>query len=185
MTLRRGEIELNGQRKDDGVDADCGHGDGQEGVLVAEPVVRDSHHRIGHLGPSRQDWRTPSHLFADLNREFGFDIDLAASPDNALCRRYYTEADDALRQPWAPWACYLNPPYARLYPWVQKAYDESRKGATVVMLLPASTDTRWYHDIIQPHAEVRFLRGRLKFEGAQHPATFASMLAIFRPWRVG
>lgn len=143
-----------------------------------------SHHRIGHLGASRQDWRTPRWLFDQLNAEFRFDLDLAASHDNYLCPHYYTESHDALTRRWAPYSCWCNPPYKRLGPWVQKAYDESRKGATVVMLLPASTDSRWYHDIIQPHAEVRFLRGRLKFEGAKHPATFASMIVVFYPWTV-
>jgi len=143
-----------------------------------------SHHRIGHLGPSVQSWRTPRWLFDQLNAEFRFALDAAASPDNALCRRYYTEADDALTQPWAPWSCYVNPPYAKLYPWVQKAYDESRKGATVVMLLPASTGSKWFHEYVwnKPKVEVRFFRGRLKFEGAQYVAPFESCVVIFRPW---
>lgn len=167
---------MNGQRKDAGVDADCGRSDGQE---------RPSHHRIGHLGAGRQTWRTPRPLWDALNAEFRFTLDAAACEESTLCPQFYSEEHNALVQPWAPHTTWINPPYRRLYPWVEKAYQESRKGATVVMLLPASTDTRWYHDIIQPHAEVRFLRGRLKFEGAQHPATFASMVVVFRPWRVG
>lgn len=143
-----------------------------------------SHHRVGHLGPSVQSWRTPRWLFDQLNAEFNFFLDVAASRENALCQYFYVEEEDALTQPWAPYACWCNPPYRHLYPWVQKAYDESRKGATVVMLLPASTGSRWFHEIVQPHAEVRFLRGRLRFEGAKHSATFDSMVVVFRPWKV-
>jgi len=183
---------------------DSGHGEGQHIVFVdrvmqpsdgAENCVSgekssllSSHHRIGHLGPSRQDWRTPPALFEALNREFRFNLDGAADEDSALCSRYYTEYSDALKQPWhrdsGGGAIFLNPPYAKLGPWVEKAYQESRKGATVVMLLPASTGARWFHEVVQPHAEIRFLQGRLKFEGAKHPATFDSMVIVFRPWRV-
>lgn len=184
-------------------DGDCGHGErnlttranlSTPQLEILESVDNraseikysfpSSHHRIGHLGASRQDWRTPRWLFDQLNAEFRFDFDAAASAENRLCVLYMTEELDALMHPWAPLSTFVNPPYAKLYPWVQKAYDESRKGATVVMLLPASTDTKWFHEIVQPHAEVRFLRGRLRFEGAEHPATFASMIVIFRPWQV-
>ena len=155
----------------------------QREILVGDVRAR-SHHAVGHLGASRQDWRTPRWLFDQLNAEFRFTLDAAASEDTALCSMYYTEGSDALTKSWAPDSTFVNPPYRRLGPWVLKAWQESRKGATVVMLLPASTDTVWFHEIVKSAAEVRFIRGRLKFEGAKHPATFASMIVIFRPWQV-
>lgn len=159
-------------------------GEGESGVLEGKASLSSSHHARGHLGASVQSWQTPRWLFDQLNAEFNFFLDVAASRENALCQYFYVEEEDALTQPWAPYTCFCNPPYRRLYPWVQKAYDESRQGATVVMLLPSSTGSKWFQEIVQPHAEVRFLRGRLKFEGAKHPATFDSLLAVFWPWKV-
>lgn len=127
-------------------------------------------------------WETPPTLFRGLDEEFRFTLDAAASTENAKCLRFFSETDNALNQPWAPHKVWLNPPYGRTVgAWVRKARDEADAGAVVVMLLPVRTDTRWFHDHVLGRAEVRFLRGRVKFVGAQAGAPFPSMIVIFRP----
>jgi phage N-6-adenine-methyltransferase len=139
---------------------------------------------INHgLRSSKSDtWETPRALFAGLDAEFGFTLDVCALPGNAKCARYYTPEDDGLAQPWHGVA-FCNPPYGRkLIHWIRKAAESARAGATVVCLFPARTDTSWFHDIIVPNAEVRFLRGRLYFgPGEDLRAPFPSAVAIFRP----
>ena len=122
-------------------------------------------------------WATPQDFFDLLNAEFGFTCDVCATKENAKCERYFTPEQDGLKQEWTG-VCWCNPPYGRLIgKWVQKAAESK---CTVVMLLPARTDTRWFHDYIYKKAEVRFLRGRLKFGGCQNAALFPSMVVIFR-----
>lgn len=124
-------------------------------------------------------WETPQGLFDKLNSEFGFTLDAAALPDNAKCPSYYTPKDDGLIKPWTG-TIWCNPPYGRTVgDWVRKAYETSLNGVTVVMLLPARTDTKWFHDFIYGKAEVRFLRGRLKFGGSKNSAPFPSMIVVF------
>lgn len=132
------------------------------------------------LFSSRSDlWETPKELFDELNAEFHFDLDACALPENAKCPRYYSPDQDGLLQPWDG-AAWCNPPYGRdVGRWVQKAARSALSGATVVMLLPARTDTRWFHKWIYRKAEIRFLRGRLKFGGAKNSAPFPSMICIF------
>ena len=126
-------------------------------------------------------WETPWDFFDELYREFGFDLDVCALPENAKCIRYFTPMDDGLKQDWTG-VCWCNPPYGReIGKWVEKAYTSAKKGATVVMLLPARTDTRWFHNWIYGVAEIRFLKGRLKFVGAKENAPFPNMIVIFRP----
>jgi site-specific DNA-methyltransferase (adenine-specific) len=132
-------------------------------------------------------WETPQWLWDELDLEFDFDLDAAATPENAKVSFYYTEKDNALIRPWfnryeGIQNIWLNPPYGRgVGAWVQKAYIESQRGATVVMLLPARTDTAWFHDWVLGRAEIRFLRGRLKFSNSVNAATFPSIIVIFRP----
>lgn len=122
-------------------------------------------------------WETPQDLFDSLNGVYHFDTDVCALPDNAKCSHFYTPEQDGLAQEWTG-VCWCNPPYGReIGKWVKKA---ALSDATVVMLLPARTDTAWFHDWILPSAELKFLRGRLKFGGGQNSAPFPSMLAIFR-----
>lgn len=131
---------------------------------------------------TKKNWGTPQELFDSLNAEFNFDLDAAASPENTKCQRYLTKKDDALSCDWPGKTIFLNPPYGRKESkiWVKKAWEESRKGKTVVCLLPSRTDTSWFHDFVYNKAETRFLRGRLKFEGAKDGAPFPSMVVIFR-----
>ena len=136
----------------------------------------------GLLSSVRNDFETPREFFDDLHAEFSFTIDVAASPRNAKCDRYFTEADNGLAQTWAPAICWMNPPYGRMIEyWVAKAAIEAQRGATVVGLLPARTDTRWWHSWVLPVAEVRFVKGRLRFSGIAKDAPFPSAVVIWRP----
>ena len=130
-------------------------------------------------------WATPAELFNELDREFHFTVDVCALPENAKCRNYYTPEIDGLTQKWGGTA-WCNPPYGRaVAKWVQKAHEEQKNGNTVVMLLPARTDTKWFHEHIykQDGVEIRFIKGRLKFGGAKNPAPFPSMIVIFKERR--
>lgn len=134
-----------------------------------------------YLKSKRVDWRTPRDLFEKLNKEFHFTLDPAASHKNHLCARYFTEKDDGLVQHWHGHTVFMNPPYGKkIKDWVYKAYHESIVGATVVCLLPARTDTRWFHACCLK-GEIRFLQGRLSFGRGRAP--FPSMVVIFRPRR--
>lgn len=135
---------------------------------------------------ARQDWATPRWLFDALDAEFGFDLDAAASDANALVGRYLTEADDALDSSWQPAkAAYCNPPYARsnggLAAWLAKARSEAALGTTVVLLVPARVDAGWWTRHVLHADEVRFIDGRLRFEGATEPAPFPSAIVVYRP----
>lgn len=122
-------------------------------------------------------WETPQDFFDKLNEEFHFQTDVCALPENAKCENFYTPEQDGLAQEWSG-TCWCNPPYGRqIAKWVRKA---SESKATVVMLIPARTDTAWFHDYIYGKAEVRFVRGRLKFGEAKNSAPFPSMVVVFR-----
>lgn len=126
-------------------------------------------------------WSTPDSLFSSLDHEFGFDLDVCATPENAKVSRFYTSEQDGLSLPWYG-VVWCNPPYGRqIGKWVERASFFSSLGSTVVMLLPARTDTKWFHDYIYGKAEIRFLRGRLRFGGVSTPAPFPSMVVVFRP----
>lgn len=126
-------------------------------------------------------WETPQDFFGELDEEFRFDLDVCALPENAKCAAYYTPEMDGLSQPWYG-RCWCNPPYGRqIGAWVAKAAASAMDGAIVVMLLPARTDTRWFHRYIYHRAEIRFVPGRLKFGGAKWNAPFPCMVVIFRP----
>jgi phage N-6-adenine-methyltransferase len=128
-----------------------------------------------------EEWQTPDALFSKLHAEFSFTIDVCASEENAKLPRYWTKDDDALLQDWAGERCWMNPPYGRqIGQWIRKAYHESRRGALVVCLVPASTDTSWWHDYCT-RGQVQFIRGRLCFQDGQRSgrAPFASAIVIF------
>lgn len=128
------------------------------------------------------EWETPQWLFDELDREFHFTLDPCASHSNAKCSKYYTIEDDGLAQSWEGERVFMNPPYGRgLVDWVKKAFYEVRNGCElVVALLPVRTDTRWFHTYCYDHAEIRFLRGRLRFSNDKNSAPFASMIVIWR-----
>lgn len=110
-------------------------------------------------------WATPQDFFDDLNEEFSFTTDVCAVPENAKCTHFFSPEDNGLKQEWTG-VCWCNPPYGReIGKWVKKAYESD---CTVVGLLPARTDTKWFHDYIYGKAEIRFVKGRLKFGGGIH-----------------
>lgn len=126
------------------------------------------------------NWATPQWLFDELDKEFHFTLDVCASEENAKCRTFYSKAQDGLQQEWSG-SVWCNPPYGRqIAHWVKKASEAAKDGTTVVMLIPARTDTKWFHDYCYGKAEIRFIRGRVKFGGAKHSAPFPSMVVIFR-----
>lgn len=126
-------------------------------------------------------WATPQEFFNKLNAEFVFTLDVAAQSENAKCKHFYTREQDGLKQVWKG-RCFMNPPYGReIGKWVEKAYISSKTSADlVVCLLPSRTDTKWFQDFILPHAEIRFIRGRLKFGNSKNAAPFPSLIAIFK-----
>lgn len=139
-----------------------------------------------HYSSSSDDWETPQILFDALDQEFKFTLDPCASITNAKCKKFYTLDDDGLSKSWKDERVFMNPPYGRqICDWVKKAYLESSH-ALVVCLLPARTDTSYWHDYIFGKAEVRFMRGRVYFnssEGKTGPAPFPSAIVIYNKER--
>lgn len=129
----------------------------------------------------RDDWRTPRALFLQLDAEFGFTLDAAAASHNAQCGAFFTERDDALSQSWTG-VVWCNPPYRSelIGKFVRKGYESSVAGATVVMLVPVRADLEWWHEYALRAAEIRFIRGRVRFEGMRGTAPFASCVLVFR-----
>ncbi|MCC6117631.1 phage N-6-adenine-methyltransferase [Lactiplantibacillus plantarum] len=141
----------------------------------------------GLFTSNKEDWETPSDFFNDLNKKYHFKWDLAASDDNAKCSNYFTHDDNSLEQNWGglDGNLFINPPYGReLKLWVEKASKTHLKsGQYLVMLIPSRTDTSYWHDYIFNHAEIEFLRGRLKFEVggiSGDSAPFPSALVIYK-----
>jgi len=127
-------------------------------------------------------WATPQEFYNKLDEEFDFDLDPCAIPENAKCETFFTPEQDGLKQNWGGYSVFCNPPYGRkIKDWVEKCYQESKKPETqVVMLIPARTDTAYFHDYIYHKAkEIRFVRGRLKFGNSKNSAPFPSMVVIF------
>src|SRR5574343_538970 len=137
-----------------------------------------------HFSSKTDLWATPQDFFDKLNDEFMFDIDVCATHENAKCKKFYTKLDDGMTKDWYG-NVWCNPPYGRgIGEWVKKASNSTHlyangKKTTVVMLLPARTDTKWFHDYIYNKAEIRFIKGRLKFGGSKNSAPFPSMVVIF------
>ncbi len=137
-----------------------------------------------HFSSESNEWYTPQALFDTLNKEFRFTLDPCATKQSAKCRKFFTEKQDGLSQDWSGERVFMNPPYGRaIGKWVKKAVDSD---ATVVMLIPARTDTKYFHEYIyeNPNCEIRFLKGRVKFEtptGAKNSAPFPSMVVISKP----
>jgi site-specific DNA-methyltransferase (adenine-specific) len=129
------------------------------------------------------EWATPQDLFDKLNEEFHFTLDPCADESNHKCEKYFTKEQDGLKQDWSDERVFCNPPYGRgIGDWVRKCFTETYAGKCklAVMLLHARTDTRWFHDMILHRAEIRFIKGRLKFGGSNNNAPFPSMIVIFR-----
>lgn len=128
-------------------------------------------------------WATPQLFFNECNKEFNFDVDVCAVESNAKCKEYFSPEQDGLQMSWGGYKnVWCNPPYGRgMEKWIEKAYNTNKEfHNTIVMLLPARTDTIAFHKFIYNHAEIRFIKGRLKFNDGKNPAPFPSMLVIFK-----
>lgn len=142
-----------------------------------------------HFSAKTPVWGTPQYVFDALHEEFHFDLDVCALPENTKCEKFFSPEDNGLEQSWLQHTVWCNPPYGReIQDWVRRAVfdtalsvkaDDTPK-TTVVMLLPARTDTKWWHNYVMRYAkEVRFIKGRLKFEGATSSAPFPSCIVVF------
>lgn len=127
------------------------------------------------------EWETPDEVFKKLNAEFNFTLDPCSDGHNSKCKKFYTKAEDGLKQNWGGETVFCNPPYSKIKDWIIKAYKESLKPNTVVvMLIPARTDTRWFHEYVYHRSEVRLIAKRIKFSNSKYNAPFPSMLVIYR-----
>lgn len=132
-----------------------------------------------HYSSEAVVWSTPQDFFDALHKEFRFTLDPCATKFNAKCEKFFTVHDDGLAQSWKGERVFMNPPYGReISEWVKKAAGGGAK--LVVALLPARTDTRWFHEYIYGKAEIRFVKGRLRFGGAKSCAPFPNMIVIWR-----
>lgn len=135
-----------------------------------------------HFSSKKMDWATPWELFRAWDLSHGpFDYDVCATPQNAKCRKYFTPEMNGLLQSWYG-ICWMNPPYGReIGRWIAKAVGEVQVGNAerVVCLVPARTDTAWWHVLVMRCGEIHFLRGRVRFEGAEHAAPFPSAIVVF------
>jgi site-specific DNA-methyltransferase (adenine-specific) len=129
-----------------------------------------------------EEWPTPQSFFDHLNAEFHFTLDPSATAENAKCATFFTKRDDGLLQDWGRHTVFRNPPYGKqIRQWAGKCYEASHSGATVVLLAHSRTDTRWFHDWVYGRADLRFVRGRLKFGTSNQSAPFPSLVAVYRP----
>ena len=128
------------------------------------------------------EWETPQDFFESLNDEFHFTLDPCSTDENAKCEKHYTKEQDGLAQDWTGETVFCNPPYGReMVKWIRKCYEHFiGGGGTAVMLIPSRTDTKAFHEYIYGKAEIRFIRGRLKFGGSTNNAPFPSMVVIYR-----
>ena len=135
----------------------------------------------GIFSKKSDEWETPSDLFSTWDNLYHFTLDPCCTHENAKCEKHYTIEEDGLHNSWENEVVWCNPPYSKCYEWCLKAlYESMNRNATVVMLLPSRTDTKWFHDVVQPFSEIRFIRGRLRFNNSNQNAPFASLIAIFR-----
>lgn len=135
-----------------------------------------------HYSSKTNEWTTPNDLYNKLNDEFKFTLDPCATHKNHKCNKYFTIEDNGLIQNWSNEVVFMNPPYGReIKKWIKKAYEESLKGATVVCLIPARTDTTYWHDyIFNKASDIRFLKGRLKFGDSKNSAPFPSAIIVYK-----
>jgi len=133
-----------------------------------------------HFSSERGNWETPQDFFDKLNEEFRFTLDVCAEKHTAKCEKYFTKEDNALDKEWHG-ICWMNPPYGRgIGVWLKKAYETSQSGSMVVCLIPSRTDTKWWHNYVMSAHEIRFVKGRLKFDGHKNSAPFPSVVVVFK-----
>lgn len=142
-----------------------------------------------HYSSKSTEWETPKYVFDVLKEKYNIVLDTCATEENTKCTVYYDKKADGLKQNWSvvkefgkDASCWMNPPYGRsIAGWVKKAHEETFNGVRTIALLPARTDTRWFHEYIIGRYEVSFWRGRIKFANAKTSAPFPSMIVIFEP----
>ena len=142
----------------------------------------DSNTKLVMFSSKTGDWETPQEFFDKLNWRFGpFDLDPCASAQSTKCAKFFTEQEDGIAQEWTHHTAFVNPPYGRgIEKWIKKSYEESAKKDTkVVMLIPARTDTKYWHNYVMKAAEVYFVKGRLKFGDSNNSAPFPSAVVVF------
>ena len=138
----------------------------------------------GYQTSRRQDWTTPLRFYRELDAEFHFTLDAAASDENAKCAHYFTAQTDGLKQSWEGHTVWCNPPYNEVGKWAEKAAAEAERGVTSILLTFARTDTRWFHDHVLGKAEIRFVKGRIHFGGGG-TAPCPSLVLVYSPQRKG
>ncbi len=139
-----------------------------------------------HFSSASNEWATPQEFFNRLNQEFNFNLDPCATPESAKCPMFFTQEQNGLNRPWGGYRVFMNPPYGReIGRWIEKAYTEAQAGALVVCLIPARTDTTYWHQFCMKAREIRFVRGRLKFRNGnkRDAAPFPSAVVVFAPKR--
>jgi phage N-6-adenine-methyltransferase len=125
-------------------------------------------------------WETPQWLFVQLNSEFNFNLDPCATAETAKCKTFYTIEDDGLSKSWINQSVFINPPYSQTAKWVKKAFEAAKyENAFCAVLMPARTDTKYFHEYCMKAAEIRLIKGRLKFGESKNSAPFPSMVVIF------
>ena len=134
-----------------------------------------------HFSSKEESWETPNDFFEKYNKIYNFTLDVCAEDHNHKVDKYFTKETDGLSKDWSNDICWMNPPYGRtIKQWMEKAYTESLSGATIVCLVPARTDTFWWHEYAM-RGEIEFIRGRLKFNNHKNSAPFPSAVVIFKP----
>lgn len=127
-----------------------------------------------------EEWATPQEFFDQLDAEFLFTLDPCADETNHKCERYFSKQQNGMEQSWSGETVFCNPPYGRsIDKWIRKAVQEAKDGAVVVMLIPARTDTKWFHELVFPFGHIRFVKGRLKFGEQKNSAPFPSMVVVY------
>jgi len=147
----------------------------------------DTHTTQIMFSSKESNWETPQDFFDKLNEHYRFNLDPCATHETAKCDKYYTVEDDGLAQEWGPdTRVFVNPPYGRdIKRWIKKGYEESRNGSIVVMLVPARTDTSYWHEYCMKASEIYFVKGRLKFGRATSGAPFPSAVVVFNGYYRG
>lgn len=141
-----------------------------------------------HFSSKTDNWATPDKVFAQINADFGpFTLDPCSDKDNAKTPKFFTKEDDGLAQDWGKHRVFMNPPYGKtIGAWIKKAYETAQNGGYVVCLVPARTDTKYWHEYCMK-GEIWFIKGRISFGNSKTPAPFPSAIVVFRPprrWRI-
>lgn len=133
-----------------------------------------------HFSSKTDLWATPQEFFKKYNEVYQFELDVCANSENSKCSKFFSIQDDGLSKTWTG-TCWMNPPYGKeIIHWMKKAYESSLQGACVVCLVPARTDTKWWHEYAMK-GDIEFIRGRLKFGGSKNSAPFPSAVVVFHP----